>query len=240
MNNENLDNAADDELSKLYQQRKAEIITPQVNVAQLQKANKKSVSIARMLSIFAAAGGASFAIFAIITHFATTTANSPSVTEFSKPIVVEKLPPETDKNKEQDTYSVAIPPLPPQPNTKINPIQIVKADKSEQLASNEITLPKSYIQGLDVQPLKQPELALKPIYKVLPKYFIEGKNKSFSGEVKLSYQIKKNGTTTNIKVMSSNVDRELKKSARKALSQWQYKAADNYNGVYEIIFEFTQ
>jgi len=36
------------------------------------------------------------------------------------------------------------------------------------------------------------------------------------------------------------VDRELKKSAKKALAQWKYKPADNYHNIYEIIFEFTQ
>lgn len=240
MSNEEFDKVLDEQLSSLYQQRKAQINVPEVNIAKHQGVDKKAFSFSRLTSVPLAAGGASFAIFAVITHFATKTPNSTYVVRTSPPISVEKLPPVSKQSSKKETYAVAVPPLPPQPKTISKPINTVKVDRNESQVSKGITLPQNYIQGLDVPPIKEPELALKPVFKVLPKYFIDAKDKSFSGEVKLSYQINKNGSTSNIQVISSNVDRELKKSAKKALAQWQYKAAENYHGVYEVIFEFKQ
>jgi len=244
MNNEEFnkvqDEALDEEMATLYQQRKATTVAPKINIAELQKTHKKKFSLPRMLSVLLTAGGASFAIFAIISNLAIIDTSSKPIDTISPPIAVEKLPTKVNDMAEDERYAVAIPPLPPQSKPTAKPKNIAVAHQSGQLQNQVIELPENYIQGVEVPALTQPELALKPVFKVLPKYFVDQGNKRRYGEVKLSYQINKNGTTTNIQVISSNVDRELKKSAKQALAQWKYNATGQYHEVYEIIFEFRR
>jgi len=230
----------DDELAALYQQRKMQIEVPKFNISALQCTGRKSTSMSRIFGILFTAGGASFAIFAIITHFATKTPNSKPAATVTQAITVEKLPPELNDTTKKNTYAVVIPPLPAPNKSVAKPLNRALVQPSEKLAEQTIALPKNYIQAVEVPAIKLPELALTPIFKVMPKYFINKYDKKKLGTIKLSYQIDNNGEIINIQVISSNVDRELKKSAKKALSQWKYKAADNYNNIYEIIFEFTQ
>ena len=236
MNNE----AFDKELTKLYQQRKAQTVAPKITVAQLTNKESKRVSITRTFGLLLTAGGASFAILAIITHLAKLPADVKSAVHSSQPFIVEILPPEPVNIPESRTYAVALAPLPPQKKLAAKSVSFAVAAQSKKLAPLTVDMPINYIQGIAVPPLKQPEISLQPIFRVMPKYLIDKNKRNQLGEVKLSYQINNKGETTNIKIVSSNVDRGLKKSARKALLQWRYKTEVHYSGIYEIIFEFTQ
>jgi len=236
MSNEAFDKA----LTKLYQQRKAQTVAPKIKIDQLKNREIKKLPIMRAFGLLFTAGGASFAIFAIITHLAKPPVDVKSVAYTSQPIVVEKLPTEQVNVPESETYEVALAPLPPQKKSAVKSTNFAVAAKTETLEQPTVDMPVNYVQGIAVPPLKQPELSLEPIFRVMPKYLIDKNKRNQLGEVKLSYQINNRGETTSITIVSSNVDRELKKSARKALAQWRYKTGIHYNGIYEIIFEFTQ
>jgi len=75
----------------------------------------------------------------------------------------------------------------------------------------------------------------------MPKYSLNANRIHKQGEIQLSYQIDAKGRIKNITIDSSTVSRDLQRSAKKALSQWQYNPSDLIDNVsHQVIFKFTQ
>jgi len=230
MSSDNFDN----EMSKLYQQRKAQVIAPHINLEAPSKNNR--LSSISLLGIFSAAGIASFGIMAIISHLSNSPADKVPLYNSLHKVDIAKITPVEEQEK-----VIAIPqPLPPKPvikQPKITDRLNANKQMNDKVIEPEI-LASAQVQRVIVPQLKEPELALKPIYKVLPKYSLSSLHLIQSGEIQLKYQITPAGAVKNISVVKSSVSRKLQQSAKKALAQWQYPPSHKFKKSYEIIFEF--
>ena len=50
---------------------------------------------------------------------------------------------------------------------------------------------------------------------------------------------KKHGSVNNIKIISSNLDRDLQRLAKKALQQWRFEPIVSQSTTREVMFKFT-
>jgi TonB family protein len=231
MSSDNFDN----EVSELYQQRKAQVIAPQISLKELSKARK--ISTLSLVSIFSAAGITSFSIMAIISHLSTSPVEKTPLYNSTHQIEITKIEP---LEEFEETIAVQQP-LPPKPVvTQPSEATTLGANREidkhifelEDLTAVQIavsTLPK----------LQEPRFEIKPTYKVLPKYSQNSLLNQKSGEIQLKYQITALGEVENISIVQSSVSRKLQQSAKKALAKWRYTPSDNFEEHYEIIFEFT-
>jgi len=94
-------------------------------------------------------------------------------------------------------------------------------------------------QVISVPSIEPPKAAVIPIYKEMPKYHAKAVKQQHTGVITLRYQIDNySGDVKNINVVSSSVSNVLKKSAKKALSNWQYQGEQEYREHYQVTFEF--
>ncbi|MDG1750079.1 MAG: TonB family protein [Thalassotalea sp.] len=231
MNDEQLDK----ELAGLYQQRKAQMVAPKVNLA---KATKNSTySFAKLISIFTVGGLASFGIMAVITHFA----KSP---EHSKPIFtpihqVNLAEPKTKQT--EDIFVVDKVPLPakPEPPSLLPELDVLTPVKNEAHISDIENITLNTRQVVLIPHLKDPEFLVKPVFKVMPKFPTKSLKDQESGAIRLRYEIDTTGKVQNIQVIESGVTRELQRSAISALAKWRYESDITQQKDHEIIFEFN-
>ena len=73
----------------------------------------------------------------------------------------------------------------------------------------------------------------------MPKYSHQALQAQQYGTIRLRYEIDATGSVKNIKIVNSEVSRELQRSAKQALAKWKYKQSTNVQRSYEIIFEFN-
>jgi len=230
MSSDNFDN----EVSKLYQQRKAQIIVPQIDLKQPSKTRRLSTTA--LLSIFSAAGIASFGIMAIISHLSNSQVKKAINYNASHQIEVTKIIPIKEVEK---TVSIQQP-LPPKPIIK-QPKETSPPDIKRQVNQSYIapeSIGSGQVQIITLPQLKEPKLAVKPVYKVLPKYALNSLQSKRSAKIQLKYKITPAGEVENIIIVKSSVNRKLQLAAKKALAQWQYAPNNNFKESYEIIFEF--
>lgn len=223
----------DKELAALYRERKAEIVEPYVD---LKIDNRKvKYSPLRILSIFLVAGSVSFGIMAIVSHFATLPTSAP------KPVVtmhVTTLQKPSSIKSDKDTLPLATP-LPPKPDV-IKPIvqAIVKPNNDSVDAQVNISIKNEITVHMVALPQLIPPLSvIEPTFKVLPRY---ANSDAQEGQVELSYHVDNSGNVINIKVVDSNVNRALQRSAKKALSKWRYNANTPKVNEFKVRFKFTQ
>lgn len=224
----------DTEMAKLYQQRKAQIIAPQISFKEQEKSRRFSPT--SLLAIFSAAGFASFGIMAIISHLSTAPIQTSPLYNSNHQIdIIEITSNEDDKNN-----MPIIPPLPPKPIIK-QPSKTFPLDVEKQVNKTIIapeTLATAQVQFVTLPQLIEPKLAIKPIYKVLPKYSLSALQSKQSGEIQLKYQITPSGSVKNITILKSSVSRKLQQSTKKALAKWQYTPSNSFKESYQIVFEF--
>lgn len=222
----------DKELAALYQQRKAKIVEPYID---LQIENRKvSYSPLKLLSIFLVAGFASFGIMAIISHFATppTPSLNPEVTLHITELR-ETIPAKADK---EDVLPAK--PLPPKPDVT-HPVTLTVAspDSDNVKAQFNINMAgKVTVEMIALPQLTKPTSTIEPTLKVLPRY---SNSDAQEGEVELSYRVDDLGNVINIKVLDSNVNKGLQRSAKKALSKWQYNPNISTVNEFKVRFKFS-
>lgn len=229
------DEQFDKELSTLYQQRKSQIVAPNIALASLS--NRRKYSAVKLLSIFTMGGIVSFGIMAIITHLAKKPEEQQQM--FTSQHQVKIL---EDIEKVVDEKVIVIKPkLPPKPKTPVlsSDLELLVPVKQEVSTSSVEKVELNAVQIVKLPHFKEPVFLLKPIHKVMPKYSQKTSQEQESGAIRLRYEIDIKGRVNNIEVVSSDVSRELRRSAKKALAKWKYAPNDKIQGHYEIIFEFN-
>jgi len=226
----------DKEIAELYQQRKAKIVAPTIDLQ--HRASSSKYSATKLLSLFLAGGIASFGVMAIISHLSNPSSERVTAKVIEHPLEFIELVPK------QDDEEQALPtkPLPPQPQSKLPSTQkrlqakVVKSDG--QVLDNLVTL-GSLVSVVSLPQLSEPKIVIEPSHKVLPKYSLSARQAKQTGEIVLSYQIDSTGGIKNIAIVYSSVTRELQRSARKALSQWKYTPNKQLTGDHQVVFKFS-
>ncbi len=229
------DEQFDKELSGLYQQRKSQIVAPNINLA--ASSENKKYSLVKLFSIFMAGGIASFGIMAIITHFAKSPEEQKQTfTTQHQVSIAEEHPRQAD-----DKVIVIKPKLPPKPVTPgvESAVNLLAPIKNDVQTSGVKGIELNPVQVVKLPHLKEPEFLIKPVYKVMPKLSAKALREQKYGAIRLRYKIDGAGNVKNIEVINSEVSRGLQRSAKKALAKWKYQPADNVQRSYEIIFEFN-
>jgi len=230
---------SDREIDSLYQQRKQQIVAPEIISSTLKKGKKPQYTIVQLLSILFFGSAASFGILAVISHFSTHPKMPHNQTsQIALNIVDLKSENITPVDK---VVTIVIPALVP----KKPYIAPIRANHKQVHGINELpnALPFSFpidVITVSINPsVKQPALSLVPIYQEQPKYSQKAIRAQQFGTVKLAYIISPQGNVSSISTVASNANRELNLSAKKALSKWRYRAGEYNKEGYEIIFDFT-
>lgn len=229
------DEQFDKEVSDLYQQRKSKLVAPNINLA--GAANIKKYSLLKLFSIFTLGGFASFGIMAFITHFAKgPSEHNPKYISPSHQIEIAEEP----EKQVDDIIPLIEPKLPPKPELpKLVTDSTILVPVTNEAKVNKVEdIGLHVVQIVKLPHLKEPEFLIKPIYKVMPKF----SNKALQqkpGSIRLRYEIDSEGKVKNIKVIKSEVSRELQRSAKKALAKWKYAPNQSVQETHEIIFEFN-
>lgn len=220
----------DKELSTLYQQRKSQVIEPKIDFEPQPKRAKYSPF--KLLSIFLLGGTASFGIMAIISHL--TPPPSKTIATHQN-YATELLPAVTIKQEKPSIKTIK--PLPPKPEIQSPSIpRPATATLEEKPLTLDVALATEVkVEVMSLPTMTQPLKVLKPTYKVMPKYKV---NDAQAGLVDLSYHIAKNGSITDIKIINSNVNRALQRSAKRALAKWQYQDNLSQTQEQQVRFKF--
>ena len=225
----------DKEVAQLYQQRKQQIVAPEIKLQQEPSIHKYSPL--KLLILFLAGGMASFGIMAIISHLSTNQSKTIDPKINSQTIKLIELTP----NKPTEKTIATSKPLPPLPivNSPETPLILPVQAKANNHVIKPAKISVALMQVVTVPQLTEPKLVIEPIYKVLPEYPLDARINNQTGEIKLSYQIDSTGKVSHINIVSSSVEKVLQRSAKKALAKWQYKPNTQLSGPHEIIFKFT-
>ncbi|MEW6994886.1 TonB family protein [Colwelliaceae bacterium MEBiC 14330] len=226
----------DKDITELYQQRKAQVVAPTIVFPKSALASK--FHPAKLLSLLLAGGIASFGVMAIITHLASPKVNQTSVKTLAQNIDLIAIAAEQPEPKPV----IPVKPLPPKPQSKVPNHQQTLQTQAITADNNVITdlVDVNSLVSVAVLPeLSEPEVAIEPTLKVLPKYSLSARQAKQTGEITLRYQINATGHTKNITVLSSNVTRELQRSAQKALAQWRYTPNKQLSGEHQVVFKFA-
>lgn len=232
----------DKEIESLYIERKQSIKSPTIAFNEVPK--KPKARIMESLSILAMGGIASFSIFAVINHFAhikpeTVIASADhsfyiDVVDLDESLQAKEsisVPPELlSQPKAYEKKSLR---GLPQKEFELSAVSTIKPDTSESLLLDSTALQVASV--LADKNVKQ--FTLKPIYKVMPVFSRTATHEN--GQIKLTYKVNAKGAVDNIRIMESSVNRTLEKSAKKALSQWQFTPGMNTEEKLHVVFQFN-
>lgn len=230
------DEQFDKEITELYQQRKSQIVAP--NVILTESVTKTKYSVFKLLSIITVGGMASFGIMAIVSHLAKKPEElkQPQLTQHQ--VSITKIPAKI-KNDEIIVPKPKLPSKPENPAVQVKKSLLAPLNSNTHVNDVENFELNNMVQVVNLPQLKEPKLSIEPVYKVMPKYSNKSLRDTQSGAIRLRYEIDESGNVMNIDVVSNGVSRELQRSARKALAKWKYNPEDNVQRHYEIIFEFN-
>lgn len=236
------DEAFEQDITQLYQQRKGGITAPNVNVSALiatvQKPKRKT-SWLNMLLLLMSGGIASFSILAIISHLSLPPAPSEaslhdkyaieiSITELSNdvdtPIAVKRITKQTTLPEQPSLAKM------PEATTPIKHDKSLTTIVEQELHANvthQFIMPQLEIT-------EQPKLTTK----VMPKYSADALKNQHQGRITLSYQINARGEVTNIELLESSINPQLQRSAKRALAQWRFQENEGDLRRYQVVFEF--
>ncbi len=224
------------EIAELYQQRKAQTVAPNIDLQQRPSSSKYSPT--RLLSLFLVGGIASFGVMAIISHLSNPSNEQVIVKVIDHSIDLIELTPK----QQNDEQVLPAKPLPPKPESKLPTTQqILQAStvkNEDQEPANLVTI-DSLVSVVSLPQLSEPQIVIEPSHKVLPKYSLSARQAKQTGEIVLSYQIDSTGGIKNIAIVSSNVTKELQRSAKKALAKWKYTPNAQLNGDHQVVFKFS-
>jgi len=229
------------ELSTLFEQRKAALKVPEVSLEEPKKQSRPENIWVKLISILSVAGGMSFGVFAVISYLLPVEEIDHQTVDYHTPItwddisIVENDGPELKVN--------ITPSLPPEPRVARPQPPSVKSEVAPQQLSvvadaPNVVVPEQQVVVLDV--VSKPETLPKLRYKVMPKYPTEAIRDAVEGTVTLSYRLDSQGNVVDIKSLSSGVPFILTKSARRALTQWRYASGTIANAQpLTVSFEFS-
>ncbi len=227
----------DKDLQQLYQQRKSQVLAPEVTALNMQKTQRRHHTWSGKLAILMMGGAASFGILAIVSHLAKAPQVNKVVDNTNHQVSLNKVVPE----KELENAIVVKPVLPAKPaippvpdNSQSLPVAAVKP----QARTADFTLPINIAQVVQLPDIAKPEAEIIPHYKVMPKYPASAIKAKQSGAVKLSYKINDNGQVYDINIVDEKRNRALTRAAKQALTQWQYAPEQASKNSVEVIFEF--
>ena len=234
MSHDNFDN----DLSSLYKQRKSQLVVPKIYFTAQQKPAK--YSLLKLLCFGFLGGGMSFTIMAIISHLADAPTSKAQTRQEQSTVTVLEV---TTKKANTESLPVLLP-LPPKPEkTNITP---PKASREEPLVDHQLNPSVSQspiitvtVKAVSVPILSKPKNQLNTIYKVLPEYPAHSKITKKTGQVTLRYQVNIDGSVNNIQIISSNLDRDLQRLAKKALQQWRFEPIVSRSTTRQVMFKFT-
>ena len=235
------DLAFEQQVTRLYQQSKRHTIAPNVDIAALteqQQAEKlastnkrqatakaqSTATLGKALLLLFGGGCASFAIMAIISHLARQSPPTLPQPGAAKTAITPLLPitPAAELTLTTPKEKAKIPAKPnlvPRPNSST-----LEQAAAEQVAPLEYDIDANFAMRIHMPNFtlnQQPQL----IHRVMPKYPSNALRHLVQGQVTFSYQVNPLGEVNTIDLVSSNVNRELQRSAKKALAQWQYQKA---------------
>tara|TARA_R110000737_G_scaffold92482_1_gene125393 strand:- start:8729 stop:9442 length:714 start_codon:yes stop_codon:yes gene_type:complete len=228
----------DNELSSLYQQRKQKIQPPVFAAAIAAKPSKIQRSPWHILALLLTGGIASFAIMAVVTHFAKPPVHGNSAQYKQHSVRVVEL---TDIATPENVLPPVTPPLPPKPES-LPPKYSENSSVSREgltLTKAKLSVNKTLSHTVNVPTIKQASIAIVPIHRVMPEYPKSALYARKSGTVKLQYRISDEGKVIDITGLTQHGNRLLERSAKQALTQWRYPAASGGKALLEIEFEFN-
>jgi protein TonB len=234
MSHDNFEN----DLSSLYKQRKSQFVAPKIHFTAKQKPAK--YSLLKLLCFGFLGGGMSFTIMAIISHLADAPTSKTQIRQEQPSVTVL----EVTKNMASTESLPVLLPLPPKPEkTNITP---PKASREEPIVDHLINPSASQspkitveVKAVSVPSLSKPNKQLNAIYKVLPEFPTHSKITKKTGQVTLRYQVNIDGSVNNIKIISSNLDRDLQRLAKKALQQWRFEPGLPHSITRQVMFKFA-
>ncbi|MBA6415786.1 TonB family protein [Colwellia sp. 6M3] len=233
MSTDNFDN----ELSRLYQQRKNQTQVTDITL-DLDKGIKLKRSPWHVVAIFLMGGAASFGIMAIVTHFSKPAVHGISEQYIQHTVRIVEL---GEVISQEQGLTIVNPELPPQPSS-LSP----KNSQNRHVSLDEIVLlkPQLPVQKALKNSLKVPKINaqlidIRPIHRVMPEYPKSALHARKFGTVKLQYRISNEGKAVDITSLNKQVDRVLERSAKKALTQWRYPLESSSDQLREVEFEFN-
>ena len=228
----------DKELEQLYQQRKANVDTPEFSLKPNNTTiSNKSYSWLSKSAIFFVGGLASFGILAIVSFLAKSPVEKPALPSVTHQGVIIKDVIIEENTEKSVVVKAPLPPIPDVPTRAINDKSIAHASGITPI-NNTLNFNVNQAIAVILPAIKQPELAPIAHYKVAPIYPESEINKGQAGSIKLTYQIDEAGKVYNIVVLESNVNKILQRAAKKALRQWQYSPEQVLTENYQVVFDF--
>lgn len=220
----------DQQISRLYQERKAHYHAPQINL----NINTKT-SWWQKLVIILMGSCASLGVLALMQHWSNATPQQDIEIPTSTVTIVEL---ETKTESQIAEVSQPYRPMPPpkiQTLPKSNQVQPeslgVQAPDGMQLSiTTMIDTPQPNIS--------EPDVKLLPYYRESPKY-IQKPYEDSEGSVKLQYLVSPLGKVTEVKIIESSVGRSLQRSSIAALKAWKYPENSGTKQPLTVQFEFS-
>jgi len=235
MNND----AFEQELSTLFNRRKAELEVPEIALDSVKSSNTSRRWWVKFLSVSSIAGGMSFGVFAVITYLLPAMESPKQIAQPHTAVMLDIPDVRHDEIEEKVNITPVLPPEPtasrpevpdvPQPVPSGQLIAVVPETPELVLSVDDIALNEL------AAPTELPNLT----HKVMPNYPADAIREEIGGIVTLSYQIDEQGHTQNITLLSDKSHHRLVKSAKKALQQWQYEHGNVTRAEpFTVTFEF--
>ena len=225
----------DDELANLYQQRRANIDAPEVDLSRIKQ--RKQYPFMKWVIASITGGFASFGIFAYVNYLASNHTNVTPITSAPLQTTTVVLAPAKEDTK------VVIPPAQPLPELpETNRVQDTSAVAPEQLQLaleiETFEVQATSASDIAISEIAKPSVEFKPIRRVMPKYDRESRLNKSTGTVRLSYRVDNNGSVYDVQVLERTATRGLVASSQKAIKQWQYAPNLDIARPLEVVFEF--
>ena len=234
MSNKNFD----DELANLYQQRRANIDAPEVDLSRIKQ--RKQYPFMKWVIASITGGFASFGIFAYVNYLASNHTNVTPVTSESLQTTTVILAPAKEDTKEAIPPVTPVQPLPELPETsRVQDTSAVAPEQSQlALEIDTFEVQATPPSDLAISEIAKPSVEYKPIRRVMPKYDRESRLNKSTGTVRLSYRVDNNGSVYDVQVLERKATRGLVASSQKAIKQWQYAPNLDIARPLEVVFEF--
>ncbi len=243
----------DQAINQLYQQRKASLDVPEMNLLKMNvqehspvasKATSDSrFSLTKLFIILLGGGFASFSLFAVMSYL--TKAPTADNIVHENIVHYEQVEYEHDDlseltqqavNKELENIDAKLP-TPPKTTDIARPSIIIEQDN---LTKVEYSIDASAF----VTVINETAIHLSINHQVAPKYPKSAIIEQQQGYVRLSYNVDANGKVLDIELIERKGPQAFATSAIKALSQWRYNITDVEKNIeadtnYQIMFKFV-
>lgn len=220
----------DQELSQLYQHRKAQVKAPEVALDYRQERSRKWSNRFTILSI---AGVSSFAVMAIIANLVPRQVN---VAEAPKQQEVEVIIADVELANKPDA-DVSVPKSNPLPKYE-KPEHPIKASVEKWQPEKPVVLNNEHEMPLERKHLVVtiPEPQISPTFKVMPD---SRKLAGEVGEITFSYQINREGKVFNVEIEETNLSRKGQRVVRRAFKKWRFEPEVNNEQKRSIKFDIS-